>query len=535
MAVPSIRLNQSPLAAGTTGESREDLVVGTVVSGTDTANATGPWQWVFARPADSSAVASGLTTNDVQFTPDTEGTYLLFVTVSGTTDSFTTDFGEKVSTQGGAGVKLSNGRRIPGVGETNQFDAVSGWATTATSMIKEDIGLLKDEVPVSGGPFISLNFEDAGSVGVSITESGTGAATITISGAEGASAGGGSEAQSTLTDASTIAVDADDSHNFELELTGASGTLSNPINVVAGDQFNFAVRQNHAGNWPLSFDTSYRFPKGISPLITTAVSGEDWVSCYVRKVDGTTADIMLCNSFHVRGLPNVGANALLHLDGSEQNQVTFDSTIGDGEDITGWQDLSGKRNDFIQTTEADMPSWHADVQNGLGAVLFVATGSPSRTAGEYLQNAAPFLSGTSPAEVFFVLQVVDASSEGDGWCRFGSHSLEPAYTFSDTWIYDGFGSTARKNQGASATIPQTWHILNIQSESGNYQTYQNDDLFFSTATNTNGWASTFRIGLSDTLYWGGYIGEIIIYDSVLSSTGRQRIRDHLNIKWNLGF
>lgn len=191
MATPQIRINQVGQPNGTPGESRDNLVLGSEVEATDTANASGFWQWFFVRPPDSTAVATGLDTNNPKFTPDVAGTYLLFVTHNNVESSFDVDdIGQRVSTQGGAAVLLSNGRRIPGVGETQQFSATFGWAGVMTSMLREDIVVKDAGSPLSGGPFNKLDFIGVGNTTLFIGDAGSGEATITISGTGG---GGGTD------------------------------------------------------------------------------------------------------------------------------------------------------------------------------------------------------------------------------------------------------------------------------------------------------------------------------------------------------
>lgn len=182
MAIPQIRINQGG-SEGIAGQSRDDLVLNVEVEAFDDANTSGSWSWIFVPPPDSFANATGLTTSGIKFTPDTEGTYLLFVSHNGNELSYDEDaIGQRVSQQGGAAVKLVNGRRIPGVGETEQFDVDNGWATTMTRMIKEDIGLREEGTTVSGGPFITLDFKAAGGNNVSVVPTVSGIAEVTISG-----------------------------------------------------------------------------------------------------------------------------------------------------------------------------------------------------------------------------------------------------------------------------------------------------------------------------------------------------------------
>jgi len=128
MATPTIEINQTPLVAGGPGVSREDLVLGVPVVGTAPANGAGSYSWELGVPPGSSATLSNGNTATCSFTPDVRGTYLLYLVFDGEA-SYTLDADlNKISTQGGAAVKMRQGVRPLGVGETFQFDGVSGWA-----------------------------------------------------------------------------------------------------------------------------------------------------------------------------------------------------------------------------------------------------------------------------------------------------------------------------------------------------------------------------------------------------------------------
>jgi len=186
MATPSIKLDQTGQSAGTAGQSRSDIVVGSEMQITDTANASGTWVWVVVVPNNSSATATGLDSNDVRITPDIEGTYLFYVTHNGVETSYTLDaIGQKVTTQGGASARFPSGRRIPGAGETNQF---GGWDDALESILRENTLLKEEDTPVAGGPFTTLNFKSVGGGTVDVVDAGAGEATVTISG--GGSGGG---------------------------------------------------------------------------------------------------------------------------------------------------------------------------------------------------------------------------------------------------------------------------------------------------------------------------------------------------------
>lgn len=137
MATITIQIDQSTKPPGTPGTSRDDLSTGLLCTGTDPANGAGAYSWILVVPPGSSATLSGAGTATCTWTPDVEGTYLLFLDFDAE-KSYTLDSdGNRISSQGGAGVKFANGSRAPGTGESNQFDTTHGWANDQHSFMAE--------------------------------------------------------------------------------------------------------------------------------------------------------------------------------------------------------------------------------------------------------------------------------------------------------------------------------------------------------------------------------------------------------------
>lgn len=184
MPTPTIAINQIGKAAGVAGESREDLVLGQVVTATDPANGAGDYNWLFVPPYGSSSEASGLNTDTVTFTPDVAGTFLLYL-IYNDQKSYTEDaIDQKITTQGGAAVKFANGNRIPGVGETTQF-GTSGWAGALDIKFRNDFRVREEGVLLSADPYNTLDFRAATGTTLSLSDEGSGIAVVTLSGSTG--------------------------------------------------------------------------------------------------------------------------------------------------------------------------------------------------------------------------------------------------------------------------------------------------------------------------------------------------------------
>jgi hypothetical protein len=88
----------------------------------------------------------------------------------------------------------------------------------------------------------------------------------------------------TLVSNSNISIDATSSNTFEVVLT-TNATFSNPTGLINGGTYLFVIKQDSSGGRTLGFGSSFKFPKGIIPSITTAGNAVDILSCIS---DGTS-------------------------------------------------------------------------------------------------------------------------------------------------------------------------------------------------------------------------------------------------------
>jgi hypothetical protein len=92
----------------------------------------------------------------------------------------------------------------------------------------------------------------------------------------------------TLSDATSIALDLSQGNNFYIQMTsavGSSRTLQNPSNATVGQCGAIYVIQSlSVGGKTMSFGNAYRFKAGVAPTITTLVSAVDLLVYNVRGV-----------------------------------------------------------------------------------------------------------------------------------------------------------------------------------------------------------------------------------------------------------
>lgn len=94
----------------------------------------------------------------------------------------------------------------------------------------------------------------------------------------------------TLTDASTVAVDASLGNTFRLTMTsgiGATRALGNPTNSTDGQMIIIEVIQDGTGSRLLTYGTNYAFGTTVtSPVLTTTASKADFIGFMYNSTAG---------------------------------------------------------------------------------------------------------------------------------------------------------------------------------------------------------------------------------------------------------
>lgn len=84
----------------------------------------------------------------------------------------------------------------------------------------------------------------------------------------------------TLTDGSTITLNAASSNNFILILTGNSHTISNPTGLLSGQTITIAVTQDATGGRTgFALGSNFHFPGNVTPTWSTGANQTDVISC----------------------------------------------------------------------------------------------------------------------------------------------------------------------------------------------------------------------------------------------------------------
>jgi hypothetical protein len=125
--------------------------------------------------------------------------------------------------------------------------------------------------------------------------------------------------------------------------------------------------------------------------------------------------------------------------------------------------------------------------------------------------------------VFIVNQVNGSRSGNDGiWGQSGG-DLGIRLANTTTWIYPGNGNDF-------ANGGQTY----INGVAGNMFTASTPHVLTTVSTTVRNWTTAIGDYWASANYWrsyNGYIGEVLVYDSILSTENRQRVEGYLMTKW----
>jgi len=202
-------------------------------------------------------------------------------------------------------------------------------------------------------------------------------------------------------------------------------------------------------------------------------------------------------------------------------------SLSDGDPVGTWSDSSGNGNDGTQSTGSNKPTYKTAIQNGKPIIRF------NSAFLNYL-TFPDFLSAMTAGQVFIVVKA-NADNHANGLWDMGdptNGNTGSWYPWDDGTIYEGWGTSSRKTTGNPTTALDAFVLYSVASASGNFTTYINGVQFYTTGTNTTSWPTAPILGRnSESTYFPGDIGEVIIYNSVLSTANRQSVETYLNGRW----
>ncbi|HOD80771.1 MAG TPA: autotransporter-associated beta strand repeat-containing protein [Phycisphaerae bacterium] len=221
------------------------------------------------------------------------------------------------------------------------------------------------------------------------------------------------------------------------------------------------------------------------------------------------------------GAPPVGA--LIWLDATQAGSFTMN-----GANVADWADRTGNGQSVSQSNAARQPTIAAGAINGLDAVRFDTTGGADQ-----LFNATNY---ASPVSVFSVSQLTGGAdyrlitSYTNNWLLgYHGHGTDKAYL--DGWVNN---PTIQPD-----TLPHMYNTI-IRGGSSNSDLYvfdaRNPSDMWLKASNGGGRSGPNGLALGA---WGsgagegsnGLVGEVLIYNGVLSDSDRQQVERYLMTKW----
>jgi hypothetical protein len=264
---------------------------------------------------------------------------------------------------------------------------------------------------------------------------------------------------------------------------------------------------------------------------------------------GLTSGISRPLTFGISDTGSGGFNALqvsglrLWIDPSDSATVT--SSSGSVSDIL---DKSGNASNLSQTTGASQPNIGAATLNGRSVLTFDGTADFM----DFSKTPRNIMGNPSAGTLFLVQKVNTDPTTGTPSGILGTNSVSSVVTSwgtTATWdhipwtsgnILIGWGSTARKDAGNPVSNLANWAIIEITTTATEYSVRINNNLFFTTATNTVGWSDslTASFGLSrnttfGSYYYAGQIAEVIAYDKAITADERALIFNGLSSKWGI--
>lgn len=201
--------------------------------------------------------------------------------------------------------------------------------------------------------------------------------------------------------------------------------------------------------------------------------------------------------------------------------------LSDGTSVTTWSDVSGSANDFSQSTSGNKPVFHTNIINGLPAVQF--DGSD-----DFMSHTGTI--AAQPVSVFIVTQPTANTSSQKTYACF-THSSGGSYFVVARLSTNFWGTFTNADlSSGNALSSGSNYLLENTAASGSTFLYQKGVQVATSATTEVGSGSNSGLGkdlVNSGREYAGYIAEVIVYNTVLSSGDRVRVENYLIAKYAL--
>lgn len=214
--------------------------------------------------------------------------------------------------------------------------------------------------------------------------------------------------------------------------------------------------------------------------------------------------------------------------------------------VSQWDDQSGNANHLTQTSSTLRPYKAAAYQNGLDALRWDVTFAAGTPQTGFYFDCPALLTGTMAGSIWFALAAkynTSANNLGRGLHNFTSNAASNGYPYHGGGgdIIDGFGfsSAVRTITNAANGDITLWRAYGVDIDAGSGSRSGRaylDNVLKDTETGTKGWrGSALKIGRAANAseWFHGWIGEILVYDRVLTTDERADLYAYLKAKWGL--
>lgn len=212
-------------------------------------------------------------------------------------------------------------------------------------------------------------------------------------------------------------------------------------------------------------------------------------------------------------------------------------SVGDGDPVTTWSDLSVQGNDATQATAAQKPVWKPGIVNGRPVIRFDGVDDNLDAS-----STTAFDFGTGDFTAFAVANVTADTKSKRILGQLGNASPFPGFSlyFNDSeqlsaqWRQDGVNETILADTVASGAS----FVIATMGRATGVMTLWKNGTQVSTATasrNVNGDALSIGAERTDnaTETHTGDIAEVIIYNRALDTAQRARVERYLGAKYGL--
>ena len=175
--------------------------------------------------------------------------------------------------------------------------------------------------------------------------------------------------------------------------------------------------------------------------------------------------------------------------------------------ITTWYDQTASPQNAIQTTNNQQPRI---VTSGS---LITRNGKPSIDFGLNNQFDNLEIGGFTDVTQGEVFTVIETISNGFTHWTTGTSAATLYYPFTDTVVYEGFGTNVRYTTGTPPVALNQLNLYNINTATNLWQARINTNQYFSSVSNTVAFPANVRLGSVSNLP-RHYFSEFIFYPTV---------------------